>query len=806
MDWFRHDLKHALRALLRRPAMSALAIFTLAVGLGVNTVAFSAVNALIFRPFHVPGADAMGWIFSGTQADPIAEASIPTFDAIARDARTLNTVAAEGRSPLALQTGSESAQIWALVITPQYFNLVPPPVVIGRPLTPLDHRPDAVVAVVSERFWRARLNATTDLSAASVILNRQPVSIVGVVRDGYQGPGGIFEPDVWVPLDARRLLSLPADLDAKENGWLTIVAAPMAGVSADAIAHDIRPIVAASTGQPEAALRVQYVPVIDGHPEARAMKPMAAVALTAVGIVLLIACFNVAGLILAQSIDRQRDLGLRSALGATRGRLVRQLLTDGLVLAVLAGAAALLLANWSAALLSTFSLPAPIPQRLHFTTDWRLIGFSMAMSLVAALVPSIMPAWQVWRTDLTRWIRASASSAVGGRASARARRAFLVLQVAGSTVFLILAAAFGRSFLLASSADTGYDTTHTVVMELGATRYGYSAARAQELTSQLIENVKRTPGVTAVSVGDRAPFFVGYPLNMKVNIDGRDCRTADCPNTMVYAVDDAHIAALGLTLAAGRMFDRARAEDRNGVVVTKAAADKFWPGQFPIGREFRDGTGQTWTVTGVVNDVSQRLLRGEPRMPYIYRPITEADFSRSVSIIARTSGDAESLVTPMRAALRDLDPSVPPDSVQTMRARMALPLWPSRTLAGFFGACGLLAMILATVGLFGVTHYVVSQRTREFGVRMAIGASGSVLQRMVISESMRLIAPGLVGGLLLGAALNSLIKAQMMGLEPANARTFVLALLVEIAVAVLAAWIPARRAAQVNPLVALRAD
>lgn len=275
---------------------------------------------------------------------------------------------------------------------------------------------------------------------------------------------------------------------------------------------------------------------------------------------------------------------------------------------------------------------------------------------------------------------------------------------------------------------------------------------------------------------------------------------------MTYAVDDQHVAAMGFTLRAGRMFDRHRADDRDAVVITAAAAEKFWPGQYPVGRAFRDETGRTREVTGVVNDLSQRMTRGETLQPYIYRQLEDADFGTSLTIVARTSGDPDALVAPMRAALRAIDPTLPPDSLKTMRERMALPLWPTRTLAGFFGACSLLALLLATVGLFGVTHYVVSQRTREFGVRLAIGASSSALQRMVLGESLRLIAPGVLIGLVAGAALSSLVKSQLIGLERPDPRIFAAAIVIEIAVALGAAWIPARRAAQTDPLAALRTD
>ena len=812
MDGLRQDLTLAVRSLIRRPAMSALAILTLALGLGVNTVAFSAVNAIVFRPFHIPGGDRTGWVFAGTKADPLGESSSAVLNAITRQSRTLDAVAAEGRAPLALQTGTETTQAWALLVSPRYFELIPPPLIAGRLLGPGDLRSDQIGILVSERFWRRHLGAGSDLSQTSLLLNKLSARVVGVIADGFQGPGGVFEPDLFVPLDAARSLALPGEsrADAGPNvpdrAWLTLIARPKDGITASAIAQELAPIVAAASGTSESDLRIQYIRIIDGHPEARAFRPLAAAALAAVAIVLLIACFNVAGLLLAQSVDRQRDLGIRSALGASRGRLVRQMLTEGLLLGGLAGAAALLMARWSEALLGTFALPAPIPQRIHFAIDWRMIVFAALASLAAALLPMLVPAWNVWHTDLTRWIRASASSAVGGRTQARARRAFLIFQMAGSTVFLIAAATLGQSFVAAYTADPGFDTQHTAVMELTPTQFGYSAARARTLIDAMVERTARLSGVTAVSASDRVPFFVGFPKAIRINRDGRDCRTADCPNAMAYAVDDQHLAALGFTLRAGRMFDRRRADDRDAVVITAAAAEAFWPNQYPVGRDFRDQTGRARTVVGIINDVSQRSTRGERPQPIIYRPLDDADYAQGLTIVARTTGDPNALITPMRAALRAIDPSLPADSLKTMRERMALPLWPTRTLAGFFGTCSVLALLLATVGLFGVTHYLVSQRTREFGVRLAIGASSGALQRLVLAESLRLIAPGVLIGLAAGAALTSLVKSQLFGLNGADPRIFAAALAVEVLVALAAAWMPARSAARTDPLTALRTD
>ena len=800
MDTLQQDLRLALRALRRRPVATLLAALTLAIGLGVNTVAFSIVNALVFRPFHVPGGDRTGWVFAGSVTDPLRESSAAVFEALRTRAHSLEIVAAEGRAALALQRPGATSQAWALFVSDQYFSLIPPPLVAGRVLDARDVSNTEAGVLISERFWRSEFGGATDLTSLSLVLNRHTARVVGVVADGFQGPGGVFEPQLWAPLDAARAMAVP--MSASDRPWLTVIARPAAGASAAAIAQELPAVIASVTAEPVSTLKAQFVPIIDGHPEARSLRPVAAVALGAVGIVLLIACFNVAAILLAQSVDRRRDFGVRTALGASRGRLVRQLITEGLVLGLIAGAAALLLAHWSEALLGSLALPAPIPQRLHFAIDGRLIAYAVAASLLAALIPTVAPAWLVWRTDLTRWVRGNASSSVGA-GHARTRRLFLIAEVAGSTAFLIFGAIFIRAFLTTAAADPGFDAPHLAVMTVAPAEFGYTPERTATALRALTEDMRRIPGVMAVATADQAPFFVGLSASMTINTEHLDCRTTTCPSIPAYAVDAHFVDAMGMRLRAGRALDPTRADDRDAVVISAATATRFWPSASAIGQRFDDSARRTWTVVGVVDDIAWRQLRADPP-PVAYRLLGDADFTAPVAILARTAGEPSTALGAMRASLQRLDPHLPASSVQTMAQRMAMPLWPSRTLAAFFGVCSVVSLLLATAGLFGVTYQVVSQRTREFGIRLAIGGSAGALQRLVLGESLRLVAPGLVMGALIGAAGTALVRAQWLGVERPSVAVVAAVMAAEVVVALLAAWWPARRASRVDPLIALR--
>jgi putative ABC transport system permease protein len=806
MDWLRYDLRAALRLFTRRPGYSLLAVLTLAIGLGMNTVAFSAVNALLFRSKRIAHGQELGWLSVGTRTQPLTDGSLPMFERVRRESTTLQSVVAEGRMALAYETGGQTDQIWALFVSPDYFSTVPVPLAFGRTWRPDETAPDTLVVLVSERFWQSRLGASRDLSTLTLRVNRQPARVAGVVRDDFEDPGGVYQPDVFVSLSARGLLGVPKAFGESSTRWLTLIAKPQPGATPDAIRSDVLAIGRDQAANERASaddVRVSYARFADGNPALLGFGRIATIGLTAVGAVLLIACFNVAGLLLARSVERQRELGIRSALGASRARLVSQLLAENAVLSAVAGIVAILFAHWSAILLSAFSLPAPIPERLQFPTDWRLFGYTAALCALAAVIPALAPAWHVLRSDLTSWLKAG-GGAVGGRRQTQVRRAFVIVQTAGSTLFLTASLLFAQSFINALTHEPGFETDHTVVLEIDPAHYGYSPERARLLLAQLRERVQGLPGVQDVGVADRLPFFVGIGRNRVVSLDGRDCRVSRCPEAGTYAVDDGFFRAMRIPIRAGRAF--AREDGPDAVVVSETAASQFWPGQNPVGQSFRDGPdARMRQVVGVVPDVTQRSFN-EVARPHFYQTIRNASVDGMLAVVVRTGADPRDLIMPIRDAVHGLDPALPVQSVQTMRERMALPLWLPRTMAGFFGICGVVAVLLATVGLFGVTYFVVMQRTREFGVRLALGATGAGLRRLVVGEALGLVTPGILIGVLAAVAAGLAARSLLFGVSAASPVTYIIAAGAQSLVAVAASWIPAIRAAGVDPLTALRSE
>jgi predicted permease len=804
MDRLASDLRFAIRALVARPGFSALAVLTLAIGIGVNAVAFSALNGLLFKPFRFPGVETLGWIMTRSPGNPHGLSSLPDYEDLARSARAFEAIAAEGRMPLSLHDAGRSRQVWGLLVSGNYLTTLGATTAIGRVFTDADRTAADMPAVVSARFWTTELGGGDSVAGRTLTINGRLVSIVGVMRDGFQGPGGLYEPDIWLPLDRLSVLSPPTRLTARAEPWLTVVGrlAPgatraQAGAELHGIAASLAPL-----HRDTAQRSMQFAPMEDGAPELRPIARLAWIGLAVVSLVLLIACFNVAALLLARAAERQRDISVRTALGATRARIVRQLAIEGLLLALVSGAAAVVVAAWSADLLSAFSLPSPIPQRLHLGIDRRLIGFVAMLVAVAGILPALAPALQATRGNLVASIRME--GALGPRPS-RMRNVFMVAQVAGSTLFLTAALLFLRGFWAQASTDPGFETGHLLVLELKPADFGYDAARSKTLVNNLVERVGALPGVERVAIGDRVPFYVGYPKVTRLATGAADCATGECRDVMVYGVGQGYMAALGVPLVSGTDFTADTTASGDGVILSQNLATRLFPDRSAVGEWVKDGGNRHLRVIGVARDVVHRSFGETPR-EYMYRSLMAAEFGDAVTLVARTAGDPASMIAAVQDQVRALDPTLPPGSATTMETRMAMPLWPARTAAGFLGICGSLALTLATVGLFGLTYLTVSQRTREFGIRAALGASPRRVAALVLREGAHLVLPGVVVGLAGAALATRFVSSAMFGVSPADPSTYVVSASIQATVATLACLLPAIRATRADPMLALRVE
>jgi putative ABC transport system permease protein len=488
MDSLLLDVRYAIRALRNRPTFSLIAVITLALGIGVNTVTFSAINALLLRPFRIADADRIGWIMMPGPGNPRGYATLPELQALERAATSLEGIAAEARIPVRLQTASDAEQGWALLITSDYLRTLDVRPTLGRIFTETDVRGSELPAVVSYRFWSEQLGAPDSLGGRTIVVNGRSFSVVGVLPDDFQGPGGLYAPDMWLPLARMEVLNLPAAESSQP--WLTMFARLKSGATRAQAETELTEAAAALSADdgPGRRRTATFYPMSNGHPDLREISKAAWLAVAIVGIVLIIACFNVASLLMARAAERQKEISVRCAIGATRTRILRQLLIEGLMLAALGGLASLVVASWSERLLATFSLPSPIPQRLHLGVDSTLIALTTLLVLVAGCVPAILPALQATRENLLRAIYAEAA-ADGG--PSRRRNLFVVAQIAGSTLFIVAALLFVRSFVSSVRTDTGFDTEHTLVMQVAPSSYGYSEIRSHAFFDALRRRLAR---------------------------------------------------------------------------------------------------------------------------------------------------------------------------------------------------------------------------------------------------------------------------------------------------------------------------
>jgi predicted permease len=806
MDALLADLRFALRTLTSRPGFSALAVLTLAIGIGVNAVAFNALNGLLYKSSRFSGAESLGWIMMAARGNPYGHVSWLDYRDIAATNRAFEAVIAEGRRPLSFLDGNRPRQVWALCVSSNYFTALRADSAVGRVFSPSDLSAPEIPVVVSQRFWNERLGGGESLAGKTITLNARAAAIVGVMPDGFQGPGGFFEPELWIPLERADVLGKAERLASRDQAWLSLVGRLGPGVSAAQAATDLQTVLASlptARPDPTRVRTMKFFPMLEGHPEGRGIAPYAYVALGIVSIVLLLACFNVAGLTLARAADRQREISVRAAVGASRGRIVRQFVLEGLLLALASGVAAVIIAHWSADLLSAFSLPAPIPQRLHMGVDRRVIAFTSALVALAGVLPALLPAFQATRADLLRSMKMDAGL---GRHRSRARTVFVVAQIAGSTLMLTLAVLLARSFWAGSSTDPGFNTTQLLVVEIKPADYGYSSARTKAFVENLLERVRGIAGVEHASAADRIPFYVGFPRVSPVATAGTDCAVADCRSAFVYAVGTDHFKTLGVALRAGRDFTSAEIQAGEGAIVSQTMAARLWPGRNPVGESIQEGKdGRHLVVIGVAADIVHRTLNETPG-EYLYRPLREVDYLDSLTIIARTSGDAGALAASVQEQVRALDPALPPGTAKTMTQRMELPLWPVRTAAGLFSICAALALVLATVGLFVTTYLAVGQRTREFGIRAALGATPRRVMTLVLRDGVRLALVGLVLGLAGAALASRAASSVVLRLDAADWPAYIVTAGLQTAVALVACLLPAHRATTVDPVVALRAE
>jgi predicted permease len=804
MESLFQDLRFAVRTLLRSRGFAVVAILCLGLGVGVNTAVFSMVNALLIRPFpfHEPdrvvtlyGSNArLGYTESG-----LSHADLADWKAGSRG--TIEELAAFYTRSVAVAGPGETERVEGASVETNTFGLLGMRPVLGRSFLPEEGISGGPrVVLLSDALWRRRFAADPHVVGRKVVLNGAPAQIVGVMPPRFKFPEVA---ELWTPL-------APDPTDARGERYLGTVARLRPGATirqAEAELAAVARRLAAEYPETNSGWGARVVSyrddMIDGS-----LRLMLSLMLGAVGLVLLIACANVANLMLARSAGRRREIAVRSALGAGRARVFRQLLTESVVLALAGGALGTAIAiGWTKWTVSR--IPEELPYWIRFEVDGTVLAFTFLLSSVTGVVFGAIPALRATGGDVQQTLRDGGRGASGGRS--RLRSVLVVGQLSLALVLLVGATLMIRSFVAASRADLGFDTSHvlTARVYLAGDRYTPRASRAAFLNAAA-ERISAIPGVQAAAATNAIPGDDGgQPVELEA--EGAPRARGDELTGELFGGTAGLWTALGTPLAAGRPFTAAESGDTaaTAAIVSQELAKRLWPNGDAMGRRLRlaDDGGEWLTVVGIARNLHyEEVGEATPRSRLqLFLPAARLH-NRTYALLVRTEGDPAPAAAAVRREMRALDATLPTFDVRTMDEVRRYVTWPQQLWASLFGSFGTLALVLAAVGVYGVMAYTVSQRTREIGIRIALGARGADIVRRVVGEGAVLTAAGVGLGMLgaLGAA--QLMRGALYGVAPVDPVAFLAIPLLLASVALLASWLPARRASRVDPMVALRAE
>jgi predicted permease len=815
-----YDLRQAFRSLLKQPGFALVAILTLAFGIGVNVTIFSLVSALFLQPLSVKDADRLVLVMQrGSIINVPYGYSFPDYLDMRRSLSSFSELTAYMPTPVHLSARGQAAErTWVEVVSPNYFALAQVTPAFGELLTPGtdEGRGGEAAAVLAYRYWQRRFGGDPTIVGQPITLNGKSFTVIGIAPESFTGLAWAMAVSAWVPSGAMG--SLMKDGDQMREARDAPMFRLMGRLAPERTLEDARAEIDLVTTRlveafPEEhkGTRALVVPENRARPDVTVSEflPVIAVVFVAlVALVLVIACANVANLMIARGLARQRDLVIRSALGAGRGRLIRLQAMEGLVLAMLAGGVALLLASGANRALQAFTPGGDIPVNTDAgAADWRYYAFTFGVACAAGLLTALWPALQASRVNLVESLKEG--SAAAGTSRHHLRNLLVVGQVALSLVVLAGGGLFLHSLRQVQNLAFGFRADGLLLMSMDLSLQQYDEARGRQFVDALIQRASAMPGVTGATAAGHVPLDYGIRM-FDVSIDGPIPGTKDDSLAAAYnAVAPHFIETVGGRLLQGRSLTAADDErGRKVALVNETLARKLWPGKSPLGEHFRvDRRADPIEVVGLVADGKYLMIGEEPR-PYVYLPLAQR-YQGAVTLMVRSSESPEALVAPLRDAVRSLDPDLPLYNVRTMNAHVrdsVFGLMPLRMGAAIAGAQGLIGLLLAVMGLYAVVSYSVSRRTREIGVRVALGAAGGDVIRLVVREGLRLTLVGVVIGLVVSVGLGAVLSTQLYGIRAMDARVYVGVTALLLGVAALACYVPARRATRVDPLVALRAE
>jgi len=806
------DCRYGVRQLRKNPGFTAVAVFTLALGIGANIATFSVADAVALRPLGVDDADHIVRVLNTKVSgayDADASSSLAEYQAFRAGSRSLSGIAASDRRSVLLRRGEEARLLLANVVSANYFDVLRVRPILGRAFVEAEfHAPDAPHLIVfSYDFWQREFNGDPLVAGKTVIVNQLECMVVGILPRSYRGTEPILNPDVYVPLptwyamnsDERKYYAAHDFREFELFGELQPGASPLqAQVELTGIQNRLREQFHQSDS--DRLIKVK----LDREQRGEQMGRSAALLFCVTGLVLLIACANVTNLLLARAEARRKEVATRLAVGASRLRLVRQLLTETLVLASISALFAYPLASWVIHLLPSLMPPSTFPIGFDFRMDTRTTAFAVLLSLLTMLIAGLTPAFSSIRTPIVAATREQ--TAAGGRPPARLKNVLVVGEVAISAVLLIAAGLLIRTLIAVRGQDLGFDQSRKMLLVTFDT-IGDTASQYQAFLHKLLERLPNTPGVESVALAGRIPMWgSGGGANKIVWVPGLQTAPGDEGARVGYAlVSPGYFSTIGTRILRGRAIDERDIPTSPPVaIVNENCAYRLWPGHDAIGQHFRIGgsQGKDVEVVGIAQDGHYNQAVEDQR-PYMFLPMFQEATGDAVLLIG-TKVDPRSMVNSVRHELHSTDPNALVLAATTMDEHMRYALYQNRLLVKLVTSVGLLGLLLAAVGLYGVISYSVSRRTHEIGIRMALGANRRNVLGMVLNQAGKLVTLGVAIGLLGAFALTHFMVSMLFGVSTHDPLTLLGVAALLAIVALIACYIPARRAARVGPMVALR--
>jgi len=812
MTSFWQDVRYSLRMIAKAPGFAMIAILTLALGIGANTTIFSWINSALLNP--VPGLASPSEVVALTLSKPGDNPfpfTYPDVEAVRDGQQSFTGITACNFALMSLTGKGKTERVWGMVASANYFDVLGVRPMLGRGFLPAeDEKPGgAPVAMISDRLWQTHFGANPDIVGQAIEINQHPYTIVGVTPAVFQGSQTGVRTEIWVPIMMEEQLVPQGDLLHDHHYfWLLAFGRLKSGVAPE-------------QAQEEMTLRLKreaknYPEEHKGHDSVTVyplwrnpfglnyfLSTLLPMLMAIAGLVLLLACANVANLMLVRSMVRRREIAIRISLGASRWRLVRQLLVESLILALAGGVIALLITSWTAGTLMKFIPKTDFPVSLGIAVNRAVLLATLVISVLTGVIFGILPALRASGAAPVAVLKEDKGSASGGLRKARLASGLVVAQISLSLLLLICAGLFIRSFMSAQQINPGFNSHSVLIASYDLFTAGYSNASGAEFDRQLVAKLEALPGIQSVALSDRVPLGFGGG-STSVKPEGYVSQANESMETQVAIITPNYFQTLQIPMVKGRDFTMQDMKNSQRVViVSEAFVNHYWPNQEALGKQLNSDLTHEWfTVVGVARDGKVNQLNEKP-MPFLYLPLYQV-YRPTMMVIVRTTGDPLAFGKTVDKTIHELNADLVVFDVTTLELREQIASFGQRVAGTFVGAFGLLALALAAVGIYGVTAYTTRQRTHEIGVRMALGAGKEDILRLVIGHGLRLTLVGVGLGLAASFALTRFLRSMLLGVTSTDVLTFSSVAILLCAVALFACFIPARRAMGVDPMVALR--